>query len=103
MIWYRTTVEGMEGGGALLRGSSSADSQYVVSSVSFWAALFCVYNTLRSASFDHTRNAVLQWPASVLIAAAWDVVLEEAAAEKPSPVPWKCLASSSFRAWIRYW
>eukprot|EP00439_Symbiodinium_sp_Y106_P064966 s1214_g10.t1 len=31
-------------------------------------------------------NAVLQWPASVLIAAAWDVVLEEAAAEKPSPV-----------------
>jgi len=33
-----------------------------------------------------STNAVLQWPASVLIAAAWDVVLEEAAAEKPSPV-----------------
>ncbi|CAE7659579.1 CCL1 [Symbiodinium sp. CCMP2592] len=32
-----------------------------------------------------STNAVLQWPTSVLIAAAWDVVLEEAA-EKPSPV-----------------
>lgn len=33
-----------------------------------------------------STNAILQWPTSVLIAAAWDVVLEEAVAEKASHV-----------------
>ncbi|CAE7438154.1 CCNH [Symbiodinium natans] len=33
-----------------------------------------------------STNAVLQWPVSVLIAVAWEVALEEAVAEKSSPV-----------------